>query len=1346
MAATTVGVVVETLLAKVDTARVLAASAALQMDVANALELLVLQRLSLFAARQPTDPGKRLSSSAVRRLLKADDVGGEDVLVQLDPFEGFPVSEVLVPPAGYLVPFGLATAAPEVADRLLRAVIAEPHVSFPKSYRNRVLCAARFLLGLSDTLCRRFDRSPGDQIPELTRKVDVPSATKLAALSDLVVFSRNELFAGLLPGASQFVAQHFLQSHGESVKPSSGTPRNGAGDSPADPPDWVKAMGTGDGSSFPWEAVGPGTDGVLDDGILVARPLVETHLGVVVAAPTELAATLRHFIIIDAINHGCLSALVEAVARTAITDVCFWLDTITDSPLAPVEPSDPAKPARLGVAADAETTGCTARLVAPFDEDKMIDVRLIVDDLRGYDRDNVWGHSHMSTLQVPPLGHPAEKTLVVNLQFGLGRDWGFLSARWDSPAFQGVLEDLMTVFNSPGTDAMTLWYFADAYRRLNETTQVMTFSTTDVFSVYLDHRESFYMSDDPPAHLINIVAGTGQDLREHASRTAGPLYMLYGDGVVRAVGCHGGSSPVSTALADPRVCFANMDSFTIWVRCRRAALGAPQPELMKTGGGGVLAHSDQIGDGDHGMVEHHVAQSIAYWLWQLYLAAPDLFAGIEAGADLFVDARMRMTASALAQGTARGAEKPPRTVRPNAMPVGVAVADWVRRDEDATVETLVSGRAARGFVLNVRPPSPTNEHEPPNARDRTLVAALIDGLIDLTQATDADTDTDGGEDAAADVWLPERRADLLEKVAPPGHKQLTHTTSNDDPLYWPGNLPSAVRVRDAAVAFVLDSIGTHLADAGFKPGPITDVDRTGFLNKNVTGFLIDWLTSEVQRLDTAAALPALVTYYEALMHESAVEAHRLPSQMACFGEQSGTVKDLQRNQRRTTETSIGLRFLIEYISATRPTGTDTLTRETTDLLLALAAEIVNKGFLSDILRFGLGDHAISVLRSGRLGINRDEELYSEALAAFASDTLSDAYNDAVSLARQVTSTVPDATAELRGGRETDQAAEGTAGTLRESWMADLDQLADGEYGFTYSQLGAVCGALIDASCDLGQEDLGVMTPSAVLEVVRDAVGPTAEEAQRIVDALTLTPLDDFWGAGTDVFPWRFNRNRSYLRQPLILAPNPNADESSGESGMESVISFGHRNMYLTPQHWLERHLSGRLQARSRPMTRAINEARNAKGIEFEGTVATRATAAGATAVRRRFKKVGLLDLRKVDGKDLGDVDVLVVTKSGAVLVIEAKAFEVARTPRELANEVGKLVSGTDSAVDRVQARAEVLKKHRRDVETLFGLPDDSRRQFKPMVVTDRRLLASYLNSSTVPMLSLDDLDAALREY
>ncbi len=41
-------------------------------------------------------------------------------------------------------------------------------------------------------------------------------------------------------------------------------------------------------------------------------------------------------------------------------------------------------------------------------------------------------------------------------------------------------------------------------------------------------------------------------------------------------------------------------------------------------------------------------------------------------------------------------------------------------------------------------------------------------------------------------------------------------------------------------------------------------------------------------------------------------------------------------------------------------------------------------------------------------------------------------------------------------------------------------------------------------------------------------------ANAVLDAVTLVPRDDFMAIGPDAVPWRFNRNMSYVRRPLIL--------------------------------------------------------------------------------------------------------------------------------------------------------------------------------------------------------------------
>ena len=265
---------IESLLRQVDTARVLAASAVMQMDLSNVNELLVLQNLSHFAARQATGPGRELSSSALKRLLAADEVGGPAVLGDLDPFEGFPVVEVPVPPRWYLVLEGMATDSADIAARLLRSIFASRQSTFPAQYRVAVSAAARFLLGLSDSLARQFGRSVDDRAPSLTRRVTVPSGTRIATLTQRLVFSPGALFAGRSISEVQFLTDSLVWRHGE-IGPIGPDGLGGSVD------DALNAQA----ESQPDDIFAMMTDAAADaDSTLLVRPIVATHLGLVVAS------------------------------------------------------------------------------------------------------------------------------------------------------------------------------------------------------------------------------------------------------------------------------------------------------------------------------------------------------------------------------------------------------------------------------------------------------------------------------------------------------------------------------------------------------------------------------------------------------------------------------------------------------------------------------------------------------------------------------------------------------------------------------------------------------------------------------------------------------------------------------------------------------------------------------------------------------------------------------------------------------------------------------------------------------------------------------------------------------
>jgi hypothetical protein len=118
----------------------------------------------------------------------------------------------------------------------------------------------------------------------------------------------------------------------------------------------------------------------------------------------------------------------------------------------------------------------------------------------------------------------------------------------------------------------------------------------------------------------------------------------------------------------------------------------------------------------------------------------------------------------------------------------------------------------------------------------------------------------------------------------------------------------------------------------------------------------------------------------------------------------------------------------------------------------------------------------------------------------------------------------------------------------------------------------------------------------------------------------------------DTYPWRFSRERSSLRRPLFARPT--------EGDLEIV--WGPRSVYRCSNYLLGQIASARLKAKSVEMKRYIASVRHVQNDDFNREVAGLYRRAGYD-VRENVRRIGTLRLRRLNGQDIGDIDVLVVS-------------------------------------------------------------------------------------------------------
>ncbi len=613
------------------------------------------------------------------------------------------------------------------------------------------------------------------------------------------------------------------------------------------------------------------------------------------------------------------------------------------------------------------------------------------------------------------------------------------------------------------------------------------------------------------------------------------------------------------------------------------------------------------------------------------------------------------------------------------------VHDWSRTDPAVRMTQVENG-----YTLAFTETFVALLQEAVNTAERELVAVLLTSLFG-TGSTDLGSS--------------------LDAVAPLGSKRMINAfDQNHAPDMLAENLPRALKGHDQITAQVLDELGQWLRSptgGGFQIGGLLGTERVRVLNAAV-GHLFSRLEAEIASYDRRALLDFLVAQNEALLHDAKFNSIMLKSRLACFGEQSETVAELVDHRKASATAQRANRFLIEYVAAQPPGGERVIEVLDYYRVLGIAIELIRRATTSDFLHYGLADFEVSILGSGRLGVSREEPV-TTAMDTYAANFGMRSVRGAVS----------------------NDAGDGVDDFDVPDFIARSEPAMRAEFGFTLTELRGVCGGLLDLAT---ADQVTRIDRSRAISEVSTARGVANEVVSAVMDGITLTERKSFLGIGQDAWPWRFNRDMSYVRRPLVL------------QGHELV--FGFRSIYRLGPYWVDNLLSGRLQGRAKTaeIQRCISEARGKINNAFARSVAAKLESLGMTT-RSSVNKIGKNRITDAAGHDLGDIDVLAAhPETRTVIAVEAKDFEVARTPAEIAGELEKLFAGKKGKKPTIELhsrRIDWLRQHLGDVTEFLGADSNGAPwHLAGAVVTSDPLLTPLVNTSPFPVIPFDDLGLA----
>lgn len=1167
----------------VDGPSVVAAASALMLLPENASRHLRLHRLAALGMTLEDRKIPAASPSAVRAMLKMEDIGGAHLLQHEDPYSDVLVQSIDFPGGPFLVSSGSGDHTVSDVRNLIDALVRERWTD--GDLHQSAFRLVQSLLITSNLVLKRAGLQRGTlPLGSAQTPVTVPGAARLAELV-----------------SATFISNDDLDSYGP----------------------WLRA--TIDTCALDPAALREPCRNSITDDRLHESPFLRMNNGYRVVLPLDLLVTIRFHLLRSVKEAG----LLEELGRRWRTATLFRVMRLLDP---------------QGTATLLEESDLTTRYLLPIDGRRDLHIVLATDPLIKWDA-SIWGHVHDTQPvleRVIQLAEPkARRTyssasellhVVVIDSPGGNAFWGVPSIDGADPMLIVRSDDLEVMLYHEPDGPLGLLLFAEAQDRRNGSAFVT--DILDEYAVYEASDKSFYFSDGRQPDLT--VFPTGEALAPRAK------YQLEND-------IHGVVPPVEPRVISPARRRHRSDGFGIYTVDPSSPFRGYVVELSSCN---VFITVDLHNDEPVG-VEVELIECAAYWVWEcanrIGLVPPDPT----------VELVLRLSS-------------------PDAWRRQI---DQLGSDPATRVSKRVSGlnvELTETFVALLQ--------DEDNLAERELVSVLLQDLFNV-------------KDAA----LPE----ALDIVAPVGPKRmLTVFDLGQAPDMLARGLPRPMTGHPQVAAQLLDDLGDWLRSSSggnFPTGSVKGNDRVIALNTAVK-YVFERLESEIDGYEPRSLLQYLIAQNESLLHNAKFLALMLKSRVACYGEKSEAALDLVEDRSASTSAQRANRFLIEYVAACPPTGAEQMQTRDYYGLLSIAQEIVARGTTSDFLYHGLADFEVSILESGRLGVEQEHPVH-QAMEAYAVNSGSRSLRD------------------TQGHESVDELDPFDFATF----IATSAEAMQAEFGFTLHDLRDVCGGLLDLGAPDNVTRIDRRLAVAKVSSTQDL---TPETVERVLEKITLVSRVSFMSIGNDAVPWRFNRDISYVRRPVV------------QQGSDLV--FGFRTLYRLEAYWIDNILSGRLQGKSRSdeMRMLISDTRRRINDQFAQQVARKLSCLGFTT-RLSVKKFGKKRVCGPDGNDIGDIDIFAFHEgSNTIVAVEAKDFEIARTPVEIANEVAKLFTGKNGkrpTVELHSRRIEWLRKNTAVIASDLHLPTDRLINVLGVIVTSEPLITPLVTESEFPVIAIDDL-------
>ena len=472
---------------------------------------------------------------------------------------------------------------------------------------------------------------------------------------------------------------------------------------------------------------------------------------------------------------------------------------------------------------------------------------------------------------------------------------------------------------------------------------------------------------------------------------------------------------------------------------------------------------------------------------------------------------------------------------------------------------------------------------------------------------------------------------------------------------------------------LLDDIGNAVLDSGkWTYGIVKDKERSTIANY-VVGYLYGLLQKQVKELNPKYLVELVCDDLEKIMYNLMLAQKRHAYDVACYPEKR---ENVLADFNELNKTSKALKFLSEYIAACPPEGTKILGEWQYEKLLSICSLIIEWAYKNDLFYYKIFNTPISILKSDRVGMKQEEFTKLETINIKVREEQLN-YNSSSDFREKLKhEEFPNIDEELN--------------------VAFLD-----EYQFSFNDFCNSIFAMISYGDDNNREVKKADKSELIYWIVENRTSLNNDKVEKVIQYISLTKREDFLKPSRpyrpeDVYSWRFNRELSFTRRPVIIR--------------ENEMIWGNRQLYHMLKFTIDLIYEGKLKTRGKKLTALISKISNKRGSDFNNQVYKKIKELGIFIVDKNLKKINHKNIADENGNTLGDIDVLYIIPNRRLIVLaEAKDFNFSKSPYEMDLEYQKMfVDKGDKKCFATKHRRRALwaNEHLEDVKIQYGLDGD----------------------------------------